>query len=160
MRKLKLYLETSVWNFLFADDTPEKRDKTIIFFEEIKEAKYEIYTSALVITEIERTEDKNKKERLLDALKKYSPKGLVGKEKEISELATKYLESQVVPQRYKDDVTHIACAVVHEMDVMLSWNLRHIVKLMTRIKVNGINRLEGYKEIEICTPEEVIEYED
>ena len=29
MRKLKLYLETSLWNFYFADDAPEKRDVTI-----------------------------------------------------------------------------------------------------------------------------------
>ena len=32
MRKLKLYLDTSVWNFFFADDAPEKRDVTKDFF--------------------------------------------------------------------------------------------------------------------------------
>jgi len=30
--------------------------------------------------------------------------------------------------------------------------------LSTRTRVNALNKLEGYKEIEICTPEEVIEY--
>lgn len=36
MRRLKLYLETSVWNFYFADDAPEKRDITRQFFEQIQ----------------------------------------------------------------------------------------------------------------------------
>ena len=35
-RKLKLYLDTSVWNFFFVDDTPEKRDITKRFFDSIK----------------------------------------------------------------------------------------------------------------------------
>ena len=33
MKKLKIYLDTSVINFLFADDSPEKQDITIEFFE-------------------------------------------------------------------------------------------------------------------------------
>ena len=28
MKKLKLYIETSVWNFLFVDDAPEKKEVT------------------------------------------------------------------------------------------------------------------------------------
>ncbi len=34
--------------------------------------------------------------------------------------------------------------------------MQHIVRLKTKLGVNGINRMEGYKEIEICTPEEMI----
>ena len=37
MRKLKLYLDTSVWNFFFADDAPEKRGITKRFFDSIKD---------------------------------------------------------------------------------------------------------------------------
>lgn len=36
MRRSRLYLETSVWNFYFAEDAPEKRDITKEFFENIK----------------------------------------------------------------------------------------------------------------------------
>ena len=32
MKRLKLYLETSVWNFYFADDAPEKRAETLRLF--------------------------------------------------------------------------------------------------------------------------------
>ncbi|MCX7002688.1 MAG: hypothetical protein NTV22_05365 [bacterium] len=34
MKKLRIYLDTSVINFLFADDAPEKRDITREFFAE------------------------------------------------------------------------------------------------------------------------------
>ena len=54
-KKLSLYLETSVWNFVFADDAPEKRDATKILFKEIREGKFEIYISDLVAAEIGNT---------------------------------------------------------------------------------------------------------
>lgn len=150
-------METSVWNFLFAEDAAEKRDKTLELFKEIENEKYEIYISELVITEMEDTTDNNKRQHLLQTIKKYSPKELIGKRDEVSKLTAKYLKNKVVPKKYKDDAMHIAFAVVHNLDVIVSWNLRHIVKLSTRTKVNALNKLEGYKEIEICTPEEVIE---
>ena len=38
MSKLKkLYLETSAWNFYFADDAPEKQAATLQFFEQVKQ---------------------------------------------------------------------------------------------------------------------------
>jgi len=52
---------------------------------------------------------------------------------------------------------HIAMAVINGIEAIISWNFEHIVKLKTRIMVNGINRLLGYHEIEICSPEEVVE---
>lgn len=35
MKKPQLYIETSVWNFYFADDAPEKREITKTFFDKI-----------------------------------------------------------------------------------------------------------------------------
>jgi len=59
-------------------------------------------------------------------------------------------------KKYRDDALHIAVAVVNDLDVVVSWNFKHIVKLKTRMEANGINKMLGYKEIEICSPEEVI----
>jgi len=39
----------------------------------------------------------------------------------------------------------IAVSVVNELDVIVSWNFEHIVKLKTKLFVNGINKMEGYK---------------
>ena len=74
----------------------------------------------------------------------------------VEELAEKYILEKIVPTKYSIDLIHIAFAVAYELDVVVSWNLEHIVKLNTRLKVNGVNKKEGFKEIEICTPQEVI----
>jgi hypothetical protein len=74
-------------------------------------------------------------------------------------LAGKYTGRKIFPQKYRDDGLHIAVATVHRLDVVVSWNLRHMVKLKTRQEVKAINLMEGYEEIEICTPLEVIESE-
>jgi len=40
MKKLKLYLDTSVWNFYYADDAPEKMELTRQFFDEFQISNY------------------------------------------------------------------------------------------------------------------------
>ena len=72
MRKLKLYIETSVWNFFFADDAPEKRDITRQFFASIEEGPYEIYISEVVIREISNAPEP-KKTMLFNLVNKYNP---------------------------------------------------------------------------------------
>jgi hypothetical protein len=68
--KPRLYLETSVWNFVFADDAPEKKHITLTFFDKVKEDEYEIFISDTVIQEIERA-DESKKRLLLEIIKEY-----------------------------------------------------------------------------------------
>jgi hypothetical protein len=51
-------------------------------------------------------------------------------------------------------------ATITGMDIILSWNFKHIVKRKTVIMVNLINTREGYKNIDIYSPSEVIENED
>ena len=45
-------------------------------------------------------------------------------------------------------------------NAVVSWNFKHMVKLKTILSVNGINKLMGYSEIEILTPESVIREDD
>ncbi len=58
----------------------------------------------------------------------------------------------VIPAKYDDDAAHIAIALVNDMDVLLSWNFKHIVKMKTRRMVSSVGRMLGYKEIDLCTP--------
>jgi hypothetical protein len=70
MRKHKIYLDTSVINFLFADDAPEKMDITKEYFENfIKLNVYNHFISEIVINEIERTQDNDHRNRLLKIIK-------------------------------------------------------------------------------------------
>jgi hypothetical protein len=57
MRIPKVYLETTVFNFFFADDAPDKKQDTLQFFKEISEGKYIPYTSDYVLQELKRASD-------------------------------------------------------------------------------------------------------
>lgn len=51
MRKLKIYLDTSVISHLDAPDTPEKMADTLKLWEGIKRGEYEVYVSYMTIDE-------------------------------------------------------------------------------------------------------------
>lgn len=71
MTKLKIYLDTSVINFLFADDAPEKKEITIDFFDNfVRKKKYKTLISSFVINEIEQTKNVEKKIKLLDVIER------------------------------------------------------------------------------------------
>lgn len=75
LRKLRLYLETSIWNFYFADDSPEKRDITQEFFENAKQGKYNIFISQAVLDEVDRA-DEPKRSQLMQLIKECDPQVL------------------------------------------------------------------------------------
>lgn len=54
MKKTKLYLDTSVPSFLLADDSPEKREVTIQFWDTLKMGLYDIVISHILLAEISR----------------------------------------------------------------------------------------------------------
>ena len=75
---------------------------------------------------------------------------------EVDELAGKYAEADLVPQKAYRDLIHVAFATVYNMDFLISWNMAHIVRAKTIMGVNAINILEGRREIKICTVMEVL----
>ncbi|CAG1021693.1 hypothetical protein DOJK_01176 [Patescibacteria group bacterium] len=76
---------------------------------------------------------------------------------ECYELAYEYVKRRIIPKKYEDDAFHMAVASVNDLDAIISWNFKHIVKLKTKREVSGTNLLMGYKEIEIYSPMKVIE---
>ncbi len=154
MKKLKLYLETSVWNFYFADDAPEKKEATRQFFEQVERGEYEIFISDMVFREIARATEE-KRTALTELIAKYQPKELEMTD-EILQLSDIYLHEMALPERAVDDSRHVAIATIYEMDALISWNLKHLANLKRMEKINGVNLKEGYvKKLELITPMEV-----
>ena len=156
MRVPRVYLETTMFNFYFADDAPDKRQDTLLMFEEIKNGKYDPYTSFLTVEEIRRTTDEQKRENMFALINEYDV-GVLEDDSDADSLADIYVRESIIPVKYRDDALHIAVATIAEMHIILSWNFEHIVKLKTRNMVNAINLREGYRTIDICSPKEVIE---
>lgn len=154
-KKLKLYFDTSVFNFAFANDTLDKKVITLKLFEEVKTNKYDVYISTVVLREIHEAQ-RGKAEKLINLIKDVQPFDLEF-DTECYELAYEYIKRGIIPGKYEDDAFHIAVASVNNLDAVISWNFKHIVKLKTKKEVSGTNLLMGYKEIEIYSPMEVIE---
>lgn len=158
MKKPQLYIETSVWNFYFADDAPEKKATTRTFFDKIRHEEYEIFISDAVIEEIGRAADE-KKQLLLNIIKEYNPKRLTINEK-VMELSQKSVSEGAFPANKVEDAIHAAMATAYEMDALISWNLKHLSNLKKMEMINGINMKEGYfKRLELITPMEVSDEE-
>ena len=154
MKKIKYYIETSVFNFVFADDSPEKKELTERLFQKIEDERLEIYISEVVMDEINKAPE-SIKERLLTLIQKYQPT-LLPVDQEVKDLAQKFIEDGIIPERYIDDALHISVAIVNNLDMLISWNFQHIVKVKTRVEVNAVSRFLMYSGIEICSPLEVI----
>ncbi|MCZ7670946.1 MAG: hypothetical protein M5U34_29275 [Chloroflexi bacterium] len=75
------------------------------------------------------------------------------------ELAEVYQERAILTPKYYDDGLHIAMATVAEVDVLVSWNFRHIVHLHKIRMFNAVNAELGYRSLEIYSPREVSNYE-
>jgi hypothetical protein len=75
-------------------------------------------------------------------------------------LADTYINEKVVGKTSLEDCRHIALATIHKVDVLASWNFKHIVNL-DRIKgYNSVNMRLGYSIIEIRSPKDLVNYEN
>ena len=74
-------------------------------------------------------------------------------------LVENYLKANIASTKSATDLAHIVYTVVFGLDGIVSWNMKHIVRLKTRHEVNGLNKLLGYREIDMVTPEEVLGYD-
>lgn len=159
MRKLKLYLETSVWNFFYADDAPDLKQVTHKFFERIESGVYAIHIAEPVLREITAAPQPIR-DRLVELVRNYSPQELDENDEVIS-LAHKYIESGALPPGSLLDALHVAYASFYEMDCVVTWNMRHIAGVRRREKVMGVNLGLGYPHfIDLITPFEVSEDAD
>ena len=78
---------------------------------------------------------------------------------EATTLAQNYINSEVIGTANYVDAQHIAMATVSRVDVLVSWNFRHIVNLQRIHGYNSVNLRAGYPLLEIRSPKEVIDYE-
>ena len=149
-KKISLYLDTSVIGGYYDDEF--MRD-TRLLFQKIKDGKYNVYISNLTIKELE-----DAPEIVRNVLNDIEYK-TISVLPEYEELADEYIKEKVVGATSRDDCVHIATATINNVDVLVSWNFKHIVNI-DRIKgYNLINMKNGYKQLEIRSPKELGIYE-
>ncbi len=150
-KKIKVYLDTSVISALFDERNPERRLLTQSFFKEIQT--FESYISEIVSIEI----DKSPNLSLQNKMKEISSQlPLLPLTDEVEWLANEFIRYGAIPEGFPEDAYHIAIAVLNEIDYLLSWNFKHIVRRKTRDIVRMVNTIHGFRQIEILTPAELL----
>ena len=74
-------------------------------------------------------------------------------------LADAYIQRGILGPGSRSDALHVALATVGRVDVLASWNFRHIVNLGRIRLFHSVNLERGYSLIEIRSPQEVLEYD-
>ena len=151
MKKLKVYLDTSVISHLYQLDAPEKMEETRKLWEILKDKNlYEVYISDIVKDELGKCREE-KLGILIDYL--YDMEyNVIETDENIVELAGKIIDFGILKQKNMDDCKHIAAAILSGCDIITSWNFKHIVNVKTVRGVKVITTLEGYKDLLIYPP--------
>jgi hypothetical protein len=74
-------------------------------------------------------------------------------------LVAKYEAKGILAAKFRADMQHIALATIAEVDVLVSWNFKHIVRLEKIGLFNAVNVESGYQALNIRSPREVTTYE-
>ncbi len=152
-KELKIYIDTSVIGGCYDDEFAEWSNKLI---EEFKAGLYIPIVSELTEAEIGKAPEQVQN-IFIDLLK--SNCEILLETEESMELAQKYITAGILSNNFEDDARHVAIATTNNVDMIVSWNFKHIVHFEKIRRFNSVNLTEGYKSIEIFSPREVIHYE-
>ena len=148
--KQRIYLDTSVIGGIF-DEKFEVN--TNLLFNLVKLNQIIIVLSDLTENEIQRAP--LRVNNFFYSLGEFNVEFINGSE-ESNRLAKAYIKGKVVSPTSFDDCHHIALATISSVDILASWNFKHIVNENRIRGYNSVNLKMGYDQIEILSPLEII----
>jgi predicted nucleic acid-binding protein len=152
LRKIKIYLETTMFNY-YMDKNRDANPPTVAIFEAIGRGDFEGYTSIHTTDELNGAKEP-KKSDMLKLIENYHIQS-VGNETEARRLADLYIAQKIISVNKRYDALHIASASVNGLDVIATMNFKHIHRERTRRLVEIVNLEQGYKAVLILSPMEV-----
>jgi predicted nucleic acid-binding protein len=155
LKKLRIYLDTSVISHLDAPEAPDKMNDTLKLWKDIKSGKYDVVFSEVVFDELANCLEP--KRSYLAAFLQQIRYERVKSDDDTFALAGKFIDFGILKERSFDDCRHIAAALLSGCDVIVSWNFKHIVNAKTIRGTKVIATMEGFKDMIICTPTMLIE---
>jgi len=148
----RIYIDTSVVGGYYDE---EFKEATIQLFERLDKNEVIFVVSDLLDLELI-----NAPQQVREHLFKYSADKFQRVEltKEAVILADTYIDEKVVGSTSLEDCRHIALATIHKVDVLASWNFKHIVNLQRIKGYNSVNVRLGYSMLEIRSPKDLVNY--
>jgi hypothetical protein len=151
MKRLRIYADTSVIGGCF---DPEFRTWSNGLIDDFRAGCFDLVLSDVTAAEIDRAPEQV---RDLHAELTELAENLSVTEEALF-LLEHYEAHRVLDARFRNDMLHIALATVAAVDVLVSWNFQHIVRLEKIQQFNGINMELGYRPLPIYSPREVTTY--
>jgi len=148
---MKILLDTSVIGAYYDGRQPERMALTQEFWKVLKN--FQVFISEITIEEINQIANKNLKKNYLKLIKSFKILKITDNIKSLAQL---YLEAKIIPKEYINDALLIASTSVHNLDILVSWNFKHMVNLRVKTKINAINTLYNFPTINIVTPGELL----
>ena len=146
---MRVYVDTSVFGGCF-DLEFEQWSRRLI--EKFRTGQY-----TAVISEVSEFELKFAPDRVQQIIQDIPKTNLeiANLTEEAEELAKAYIQEKVVTPKSLADTQHIAIATVQQVDVLVSWNFKHIVNFDKIRLYNSVNLKYGYRTLEIRNPRDL-----
>ncbi len=151
-RPILSYADTSVFGGVF-DEGFDEASK--VFFQQVREKRFKLVISPVVQREVELAPEKVR--QFFDEITEYAD--FIAISEEALLLRQAYLDAGIVTKKSTADALHVALATVAKCQLIVSWNFKHIVHFQKVPLYHAINTINGYTEINIYSPPEVISYE-
>jgi hypothetical protein len=156
MRKLRLYLDSSVLGWSLNHSVPARFAEANLLLRQIAEGKFAGVYSWVSQQEIAAAPEHIAK-KLWRKVETANLKPVTKRlNKQAEELAQIYCDKKIIPFDFKADALHIAIATLCKADALVSYNFEHIVSLEVMVAVNQVNKTLKLNEIFLCQPQEVI----
>jgi predicted nucleic acid-binding protein len=152
---LRIYLDTSVLGAGLDDESSSRVEITGRLFSWIVTRGHVACISAVTRKEIDAAPNRVR-EHIRGVLSTLDLE-VLGETDESIELARAYIEKEALGANAIDDARHLAVAAVHGVDVVVSWNFRHMVNYFKRQRVHAINLEFGWPQVGIVAPAELLE---
>jgi hypothetical protein len=154
MMRLRIYIDTSVIGGCL---DKEFQNASWLLIDKFKQGEM-----VVVISELTTLELRDAPQEVRDIVREIPEENIEHVEltEEAVNLARKYIGEGVIGGGKLVDAEHIAIATLNRVDVLVSWNFRHIVNLQRIRGYNSVNLKYGYPLLEIRSPLEVITYEE
>ena len=150
MKRLRIYIDTSVFGGCFDDEFAEESKK---LFDMARRGEITLVVSDLLAAELRLAPSK-----VIEIFNSLPEDCLeeITISQESEQLRDWYLESKVLGTSASKDAFHVALATISKADMIVSWNFKHIVHVSKIRGFNAVNIREGYHIIDIRSPREVI----
>ena len=153
-RTRRVYVDTSVFG---GCEDEEFRDASRMLFERFRRGELTLVFSRTTLDELKRAPERVR--MALEAVPGEHTEFLETSA-DVEQLAEHYLAAGVVGRSMRDDAVHIAFATLAKTDMLVSWNLRHIVNPRRIHLVNSVNRELEHPSPRIRTPLHLLELDD